>query len=467
MSQWMVRQLCYFRSWRGSSVLGALLVWAGGACEAGELLDGPALLVRRALISNPGVGAASLRAEAAREAVDRARGAWYPKVYTAAGVVGTDNPPQAFMMSLNQRSLDMSDPGFDPNNPDDTSNIRVSVGLEYRLWDGGARGSQVGAAQASALGAEARWASVRNGLAFEVVRGYYQVMRTRAHQSVQASTMVSIESSLSAAQSRLTAGSAVRSDVLNLEVSMAEAREGLIRASNGVALALAALNTAIGSQDEVVLGDFPTQLVPEHYPKPIDPVVGSCGLRPEAAGAAARLGAAEKRLVGAHAVGLPYVDLMASVDWDGEDGGSMEQSYLAGVVARWDIFAGGGVRAGVRQATAARDAAELAQQSLLNRLALELREAVIRQAEAHERLGVTRQSVVHSEEALRMGQSQYMQGTMGLAELLVSQAGLTASKNRHVGAYYDYLVARANVQRAGGCLVGAMGGDDKGDAGDA
>ena len=89
-----------------------------------------------ALRQNPDMEETAHRVEEARAAADQARAAYYPLLYTSADYARTDNPPQAFMMTLNQRNLNFD---TDFNHPDDTDNLRLTLGLKYLLTDGGRR----------------------------------------------------------------------------------------------------------------------------------------------------------------------------------------------------------------------------------------------------------------------------------------------------------------------------------------
>ena len=80
----------------------AVGLWAAAATgfAAGPTLDD---CIRAALKANPDTAAAASRVEAAREAAEQTAAAYYPWLTLSGGYLRTDNPPQAFMMSLNQR----------------------------------------------------------------------------------------------------------------------------------------------------------------------------------------------------------------------------------------------------------------------------------------------------------------------------------------------------------------------------
>ncbi len=66
---------------------------------------------------------------------------------------------------------------------------------------------------------------------------------------------------------------------------------------------------------------------------------------------------------------------------------------------------------------------------------------------------VARKSVESAEEALRITSEQYKGGVADITILLTAQVGLTAQKTRDVAAYYDYLSALSNFERARGNAV--------------
>src|SRR4029079_12413020 len=94
--------------------------------------------------------------------------------------------------------------------------------------------------------------AVRNALAFEVSRAFYTVLKTRQFIRATDAAVVSFDSNLSVARKRLEGGTLLKSDVLDLEVRSAQARENLVRARNANALAVRALRNLLGIED----GDF-------------------------------------------------------------------------------------------------------------------------------------------------------------------------------------------------------------------
>jgi len=426
-----------------------MLLTVALSCHAAALsLDD---CIRTALRCNPDARADGYRVEAAAAVISQARSAFYPRALLSAGFSRTDNPPQAFMMSLNQRDLRMADPAFNPNEPDDTDNVHLSASARYRLFDGRRRIGLDIAAMGKTVAHE-KLTSTCNELVYQVTRGYYSLLQSRAFVDVRRESVLSLEESLRVSRERLDAGSAVKTDVLNIEVELAQAREDLIRAENGARLAVAALNTAIGSN---VVSDaaLPQPERKQNSPDCRPPDEISIELRPELRAARIRSEIGERAYKKALRDYLPALSAFASLDWNSDKLADFEESYMFGVMLEWELFTGWRRPAVVHQARAEWRAAIEEERKTRNELALDARRAELGWREARERLSVTAKSVESANEALRVTRDRYEEGAADITELLVSETRLTAIRTRDVAAYYDCLIARSNLERAMGLLA--------------
>ena len=429
----------------------AVLLLGGTAARAASLDEA----VQAALANSPTLHAAEARIGSARAMLRQAQSYYLPSVGLSATYAASDNPIQSFMMQLNQRQLNMMDPAFNPNEPDDTDNLRLSLGAQWRVFD---RQRDAGRNMAR-FGAEASaemFAAARNQLVHEITRGFFGVLQARAFAAVQAESVKSIEESLRIARERFEAGSAVRTDVLNLETQLAQANEDLIRARNGLQLAVAALNAGIGA--ELVSADSiqspGTAALEAPPPQCTNPEAYED--RPELR--AARLMRRVKEMDVRKARGgyAPTASAFASYDLDSDVSSDFEGSYVAGVMVEINLFDGARTRAAVQAAQAELDAARADEEQARLNLRLDLQQAFLGAQEAWERLNVVRKSLETAREAQRIVQEQYQQGAADIALLLQTQVGVTAMQTRSVAAQYDYLTALSNLKRAKGELVNSQ-----------
>ena len=408
--------------------------------------------VAAALENNPDVQAGLERIKAARYMIDEAKSAYFPRLYLAGNYAYTDNPTQAFMMTLNQRNLNMTSPGFDPNDPEATDNTRLTLGLKYRLYNGGTNVISIEMAEVGKEAHESQLRAVRNELIYQVTRGYYGVLRAQAFVQVQEESIRSLEENLRVAAERYKAGSAVKTDVLNLEVKLAQAREDLIQATNGVQLAIASLNTAIGS--DLVLPEglqAPESMDMDKMPAPLN--YADIENRPELSTTRKMAAIKEHSYKKSRHSNYPTLDAYGSYDVDTGDLEAFKDSYLVGVVAEWEFFSGFQGSNKNKSARAEWQAAKHEEQKVYNNLRLDLHQAYLKSLEAWQRLQVTHKSVESAAEALRITSEQYKGGVADITILLTAQVGLTAQKTRDVAAYYDYLSALSNYERAQGKAV--------------
>ena len=408
--------------------------------------------VQAALENSPTLQAAESRIDSAQAMLRQAKSYYYPSIGLSSTYARSDNPPQAFMMTLNQRQLNMQDPAFNPNEPGDVENLRGSVGAQWRLFDL-QRAAGKNMARAGAQASAEAFAAARNQLVHEVTRGFYGVLQAQAFADVQQKSVASIEESLRIARERFDAGGAVKTDVLNLETQLAQANEDLIKARNGAQLALAALNAAIGA--DLVAAD--TLQPPD--PAALDAPPPECKdpeafeRRPELRAAKLMRQIKEQDLKKAQGGYAPTVSAFASYDLDSDVSSDFENSYMAGLQAEINIFDGARTRAAVQAAKAELAAATADEEKARLNLRLDLQQAFLGTQEAWERLGVVRKSLETAQEAQRIVQEQYQQGAADISILLQTQVGVTAMQTRSAAAQYDYLIALSNLQRAKGELA--------------
>lgn len=421
------------------AAVGILAAVSGVPVRALTLED----VVGAALSNSPALRAAGFDAAAARARIGEAASAWMPQVRGHAQYARTDNPPQAFFMNLNQRVASLQK---DFNHPDDTENLRLGFSAGWLLYDGGQRRLGVSMAE---LGAEARALAGEmavNGLVHEVTRSFYGALQARDAASVAAKAVKSIEESRRLADARVQAGAAMKSDVLNLDVKLAEARQRQIAAGNGYALTIAAINSLVGA-DVVGRGDFDALSA---APAAGEPAAGSVTNRPEWKAARRVAALKQKAWEKSRRAYSPTVSAFGEADWDSEVSSDFEQSYLAGIAAEVALFDGARRAKGVAQAKAEWESAKAAAEVAQHQLELDLTQARLGLADATARADVARSGAASAAEALRLARQRYEQGAADISELLNAETANAASENAASAADYEIEIAKSNLNRARG-----------------
>jgi outer membrane protein TolC len=426
-----------------------------GACAVLLLTAAPTAAVTldhcvtTALAGHPDAAAALARIDAATAAIQASRATLRPTVTASAGYTLTDNPPQAFFQQLNQRAFSLED---DFNNPDDTENLRLTLAARWLLLDGGQRRLSTGIAALDAEAAAAHAEAIRQELVYQVTRAYHGVRQARERLTQHEATLNRVEAAERLAAQRVEAGSALRSDQLHLAAQRAEAEDQVVRARHAIHLALAALNTAVGTP--VATSDTALNMDNAAPPPPPGPVPEDDAItqRPEWIASERNREARAREVTRARRENLPRLSAMGSTDWDSEVSTDFEQSYLIGVVAEWDLFTGGQRAAQTALAEARQREADARRDALALRLAFEHEQAILAAREAHARIAVAVQAETSASEARRITAARYAEGAATIVELLTAEAALTAANSRLLEASHEYRIALARYDRTRGAL---------------
>lgn len=396
--------------------------------------------IRYALTNSPDARIAQQRIAAAQAGLTQARAAFSPQLQLQSSYLRTDNPMLAFGSILNQQAFD---PGLDFNDVPDQDNLNVKGLITMPLYAGGQNVAGRDAAKASVAAAREEATATRHALAFEVARAFHTINKTREFIKATEAAVRAFETNLVFARRRLEVGTLLKSDVLDVEVRFAQAREDAVRARNAQALALRAFQNVLGLEPgEVELADSPGR-------EPVPVELNAQPQRPELAASAQRLQAAEAEVRRASSGYKPRLSAFGSLDYDygtitDEDGGS----YTAGVLLQWDLWDGASTRARRAEAKANLEAASEQDRKLRLALGLELEQARLAFLEASERLSVTEKVVAQAAESVEITRSRFEQGLALSTQLIDAETALVAARVRRAEAEADHRIAAAAVRKA-------------------
>jgi outer membrane protein TolC len=346
---------------------------------------------------------------------------------------------QVFGNILNQRAFSSS---LNFNDVPDVDDLNTRGLLTVPLYAGGKNKAGREAAKANTEASRQESDAVRNALGFEVSRAFYNVLKTRQFIRAADAGVNAFEHNLAIARKRLDGGSALKSDVLDVDVRLAQAREDQVRAKNANALAERALRNLLGIES----GDF---AVAESAPAVKAPESVDFSQRGELAAANLRERAAEEQMRAAKGGYLPRVNAFGSLDYDygpklDHDG----SSYTAGVLLQWDLWDGKLTRAKVREAAANVESAREEQRKVRLSLDLEVERAKLDLKTASERLVVTDQSVAQAAESAELTRARFEQGMALATQLIDADTALVAARVRRAEAEADQRIAVAAVRKA-------------------
>jgi outer membrane protein TolC len=403
--------------------------------------------VNHALTNSPDARIAQKRIAAARAGIEQANSALWPQLQLQSSYTRTDNPMYSFGNILNQRAFS---PSINFNDVPDTDNLNVRGLLTMPLYTGGRIRAGRDAAKANTDAAKASAEAVRNTLAFEVTRTFHTILKTREFIRAAEAGVRSFENNLMISSNRVATGTALKTDVLDMQVRLAQAREDLVRARNANALSERALRNLLGLEggEFTVADSAPAVAAPV---KDLNSEISNLkfAARPELAAIRQAQQAAEAQVRQAKAGYRPRVSAFGSLDYDqGWVTGGDGKSYTAGVMAQWDLWDGKLTRGRVSEAQANLEALREEERKLRLAIDFEVEQARLQLKEATERLAVTEASVAQAQESVELTRSRFEQGLMISTQLIDAETALIAARVRRAESEGDQRIAIAALRKA-------------------
>jgi len=413
--------------------------------------------VHLAIARNPDVRAAADRIAQARAMLDGTTGAFLPRVAAEVSYLHGDAPSAFLFKRIDARRLP---PQVDFNDPGTFNNVEGGVGLQWNLWNGGrdvlARWSADTSVQSAAL---AREATV-NALVMGVVDAFLGVRAADELVAADDASVRTVEAQVEESRVKVEGGGALRSDLLSLEVRLAEAREQRFRSDTVGRLARAALRELLALPP-----DAPIRLAESTYAAaalpetPAEALAEAYRLRPEAAITRRTVERARLDLAAANRAYLPRLDLLSRFYADNPNlfhYSQKDPNYTVAVALSVDLFDGGTRAAAIERASAVVDELTEADRKSLLAIAHEVEVAYLHLGEARARLQVAGQAVGSAEESLRLVAVQYRGGGATVTRYLEAEGAQARARTTRIQAALDVDRATVEAQRAIGSLLGSV-----------
>jgi TolC family type I secretion outer membrane protein len=409
-----------------------------------------------AFTSNPDLRAAQERVRIASALLASARAEFYPKLGVSENFVETNTPANVFMYLLNQSRFSFN---RDFNHPGFIDNFLTSTQLDQPLYAGGRLRARREAAESQQQASSFSLRAAQNELVFHVAEAYYRLIQARNLSQVRRANVEQVQQQLQIVRTRLNAGTAVRSDVLSLEVRLAEAREALITAENQLELSWAVLENVLGAHLPRLA--LPSRVPPAPWSEHIDSVENAVAdavrQRPEIGTMNGQHQAALANVEAARAGNRPSVNLTGNYYLWSPNLYNGTNNLFVGLTASLNLFDGGRTRASV-QAAQARVAELVArQQRLMLDIELEVRRAYLQLSDAQGRIQVTERAIEQAAESFREIGIRYQGQAATITQFIDAQVALSSAEVRRATVQADVEIARANLERAVGRVADLMG----------
>ncbi|MCX8118687.1 MAG: TolC family protein [Desulfobacterota bacterium] len=295
---------------------------------------------------------------------------------------------------------------------------------------------------------------VKRDIVLQVKEDYFNILRAEKFLEVARQTVKQFEAQLEVARAFFEVGLVAKNDLLQAEVRLANARQGLVKAESDLVLAKAAFNLLL--RNEL---DTPLKIVDilSYTPFPLtyeESLQEALRQRPEIRTAELKIEQAKE------AVKIAKSNLYPSINLAGNYTRVSEEPLLVGGTRgeRWTIQAQATLTLGdwgktaykVGESKVKLSQAELAKTELVEGIALEVKSGYQAMVVAEKNIRVAEKAIEQAEENLRMNEERYKHQVATATDVLDAVTLLAQARVNYYGALSEFNIAKAKLERAMG-----------------
>lgn len=334
----------------------------------------------------------------------------------------------------------------------------LDIALTYRVYQSGLS-EQIKAAETLAAAQQLGIPDAQRLLAYEVTQNYYNILAQKQVTRALLQSLAASERHREQVQARVDAGTAPRSDLLPVEVEVAQARLLSVQAETNLDTSYAALKALlqVPPQDTLELAD----LLPESLSVPglADLLCLAEAHRPDLAAQRLNIRAAQlaTRVARTEAGIQLFAD--ASADFGRHTGETGEQWRLA-AGATYPLFDAGASKAGVTSAQATEVQAEQRLTALRLDIQREVESALLALNQSKVATEVAAVGTANAQSSLEAAEARYKEGLAIILEVTDAQVQLLQAQVAEIRARYDQTLALAQLRYATGAEIAPPTGDN-------
>lgn len=414
-----------------------------------------------ALACNPNVEEVLARIRQAEATIKEVDADFLPVISTSTNYVYSNAPSVYLFKKIDER---MFNPNTNFNYPGIVSNYETDITCAANIYHGGQTLLNRWKAETGKSLRFIDCLALRNALNKDVIYAYYNCLALIDVAAVMKASEKMIAKELDIAKSRFDEGALKRSDVLFLEVRLAESREEIIRAENSLKLAVASLANLLGgnadTEIEVVKEDKDWIPLPADYESALELALN---LRPELLSARKRVEIAAIDIEIAKREFLPRVDAFGKVYWDdpGLEYSGRRTNWVTGIGLSWSLYEGGKRYFSVQKSKATLQELLARDSKTTLSVQLDIKQAYLNFESSKVRLGVAKKAIEHAKENLREVKEQYLEGARSITDYLEAEIMYRNSLLRDTQASYDLKKAEAEIARSVGIFSLAFEDENK------
>ncbi|HEX4005043.1 MAG TPA: TolC family protein [Acidobacteriaceae bacterium] len=410
--------------------------------------------IERALSQNPKTAAAQADVAEADADAAMARAALLPRLNLTEDLSRGNDPVYVFGTKLRQQRFAQSDFSLDSlNRPTPTGDFVTRLSGQWMVFNWFETQQQIHAAELGAASATGMTQAVNQRVVFQVVQGYQAVLYAQRQLTVAGHEEQTARAVLRDVETRVKAGLAIGSDLLDAKVNLSAREQETIAAQGAVENGWAELEAAMGTPIEVHPELRP--LEPKSYPEEnlAEDIAAAIRARPDLRALERQTAARAQAAKAAKSDFFPQISAYGNWEMDRVTfAGNGGNNWVAGAQLNFDLLPLS-KRAHLGQARAAQEKAAALERGQEQQIRL----AVSRAFTDHrtsEQMAMTAQAAMdQSAESLRILRNRYAAGLATMTDLLRAEDELRQSQSNYWHAAYGNTVAYAELLYATGRLT--------------
>jgi outer membrane protein TolC len=425
-----------------------LIVCAGASGAHAESYD-LERAIDLALKTSTNVGISTERLRTARSQVVRSYAQFMPNLnmngYAGHSFAG---PSTGVFVDAQGRPIQPS--GFD------YEAYSFGISSDMRLFDWGSNFNGLTQSKRGADAAAYELEYTRDVIKAIVIREYYDLVRQRKLLGVQKADLEAKTRNLEQVEAFYKIGSRTKADYLQARVDKGNSELQLLNVVNAEAIAAARLKSRLNiPQESPIAINESMDLVPVDL-NPNMEIDYMFQHRSDLLAGRERIEAASSGVSVAKKGRYPTLDATFSYNWNDRafpsDGEMFKMNYVwsVGVFFGWNIFDRFQSRSAIQEAQASYRIAEYDLQQAKIDAVLDLKQIMLNLDQARQRLDLATETVAAAEENNRLAQERYRVGAGTILETIEASASLTSAQASQIDAAVEYLINRADLQRATG-----------------
>ena len=290
----------------------------------------------------------------------------------------------------------------------------------------------------------------------EVKVSYFNILKSARILTVAKQSVEQLKAHRNMAQGFFEVGLIPRNDLLYAEVELANGRQFLLRAENGLEMAKAKFNTILRRAI-----DSPVEIEDILKQQPLETPLAACIVaalenRPEIRSSLLRVEQARSGVKLSQSEYYPNVSLVGNYAKYGDTANvsgspyKPQENWTILAVANWNFWEWGKTKhrvdAGISREKRAADILT----NIREQITLEVKNAFLLLHEAERQLQVTKKTIEQAEENFRINTERYREQVGTSTDVIDAQTLLTKAKADHFNALGDFNINQARLERAMG-----------------